>query len=543
MESEPSGARGAGNTAPLFAAIVGLYCLWILSLPLFPTQDGPMHRYYVHVLGSLLAHRPGYGMYTVRHPLPPYLTHYAALLALSRVMPYDWAEKLFTCGIVLAFAYGFRFCATAIGRFGGAASLCLAPLLLPWALMMGFFNYTLGVALLLWAAGAWARAAAGKPAWWAAYAAFTAVLTFTHPVPLLILICLGVVDILLSLLRAPSPRSRVLSRVGLRAGATAFASLALLFVLANAGKGPPAAPPDIGFHPRFVSTAALLTGVSPYYTRSLSPLINLYRLGLYLLLGASLMLGARRFRAAWRARTLGLGDSFFAAAVVLALALPFAPDYVNNSGYFATRLVVLVWVGALAAASGYVPRRPAAGRIVVPAALALAAVSLLTAEVYIRPVARDVSRVEQQELPEGRNGLLLLGPSLDEHTRRTTQLAPDDFTWAGVLPFVTHEDVALDSPWIDQSITPVAPVPGSPLLVDDIRLTALSKTDGPAAPGRSLPARKEKAIVAASSFIVYAGAPGDLASGLASQLDPQEAAQFHCSAHGWYLVCVRSPAS
>lgn len=541
METESSGAPGRPL---LFAVIVGLYCLWILSLPVFPTQDGPMHRYYVHVLGKLLGHQSGYGMYAIRHPVPPYLTHYAALLALSRVVPYDWAEKLLTCGIVLAFAYGFRFCATALGRLGGPASLCLAPLLLPWALMMGFFNYTLGVALLLWAAGAWARAAAGKPRWWAVYAAFTVVLTFTHPVPLLILICLGLVDILLGLVRAPMIEApSAIHRIAARAGAAGFASLALLFVLANAGKGPPAAPPDIGFHPHFLSTAALLTGVSPYYTRSVSPLINGYRLSLYLLLGASLVLGARRFRAAWQARALGLGDSFFAAAVVLALVLPFAPDYVNNSGYFATRMVVLVWVGALAAASAYVPRRPAAARIIVSAALASAVVSLLTAEVYIRPVAREVSRVEQQALPEGRNGLLLLGPALDEQTRRKTELAPDDFTWAGVLPFLPHEDVALDSPWIDQTITPVAPVPGSPLLVDDIRLTAFSKINGPSAPGRSLPARKEKAIVAASDFIIYAGAPGDLASGLSSQLDRQEASEFRCSAHGWYLVCVRKSAS
>ncbi len=534
MESQSSGAPETGNTAWLFAAIVAAYCLWILSLPLFPTQDGPMHRYYVHVLGSLLAHKPGYGMYTVRHPLPPYLTHYAALFALSRFMPYDWAEKLFTCGLVLLFAYGFRFSATALGRLGGAVSLCGAPLFLQWSVMMGFLNYSLALGLFLFAAGFWARAAAGRPLFWLGYAASVALLTFTHPVPLLVLICLGLVDLVLSVLRGPARRSLLP-----RAGAVAFACLAFLFVASSVDRGSSAsALADLGFHRPFVTTVALLTGVSPYNTRSLSPLINLYRLGLYALLMVGFVLGARRFASGWAARTLTLADSFFASAAILALVLPFTPEHVNNSAYFATRLVVLVWVGFLLAASAYRPRGTRLLRAIPPVAVGLAALSLLTAEVYVRPVARAVAQIERQPLPPGRNGLILLGAGLDTHARFTTELAPDDFAWATALPFVQNDDVALDSPWLDQKIMPLAGVPGSPLLIDDIRLVHLSKTDPPAAEGRSLPARREKQIAAASDFVVYAGTSEELAQGLRGQFAPDEAARFTCAPHGWYLVCL-----
>ncbi len=528
--------RSLTATGWIFAAIVGAFCLWILSLPLFPTQDGPMHRYYVHVLRHVLDGAPGYEMYMIRHPLPPYLTHYAALLLLSRAVPYDLAEKLFTCGLVVLFAYGFRFCATALGRFGGTVSLCIAPLFLQWSVMMGFLNYSLALGLFLFAMGFWARAVEGRPAMWLGYAAAVALLTFTHPVPLLVLICLGAVDLALSLARGPDLNLR---RGLPRLAALAFACLAFLFVASSVDRTQSSSTlADFGFHKPFVTTVALLTGVSPYNTRALSPLVNLYRLGLYMLLAGASVLAARRFRIAWQRRSLTLADSFFAATVILALLLPFTPEHVNNSAYFATRLVVLVWIGALLAASGFEPSDARFERALIPAGLALAAVSLLTAEVYIRPVARTVSAIEHQALPRGKTGLLLLGPGLDNQARYQTQLAPDPFAWATVLPFVVHDDVALDSPWLDQKIMPVEGKPGSPLLIDDIRLVHLSKTDPPAAPSRSLPARKEARIVGATDFVVFAGTPEELAAGLAGQFDPEEAAKFHCSAHGWYLVCL-----
>ncbi len=123
-----------------FCFFLGVVCAWVLSLPVFPTQDGPMHRYYAHALGAVLAHDPRYAAYAVRRPFPPYATQYLTLLALFHVFSYSLAEKLFTCAEILCFGFGIRFAATAVGPAGAWVSLLVVPLLLPWFLMMGFYN-------------------------------------------------------------------------------------------------------------------------------------------------------------------------------------------------------------------------------------------------------------------------------------------------------------------------------------------------------------------------------------------------------------------
>jgi hypothetical protein len=54
--------------------LVAAYCGWILSLPLFPMQDGPVHLYLAQVLGDVVAHKPSVyaGFYSVPRLLTPY---------------------------------------------------------------------------------------------------------------------------------------------------------------------------------------------------------------------------------------------------------------------------------------------------------------------------------------------------------------------------------------------------------------------------------------------------------------------------------------
>ena len=106
---EPPFATGSKWTSLLFAVLVLVFCCWTLSLPLFPTQDGPMHKYYVHVIASLLSGSHAYGMYLIRHPLPPYAIHYAILLGLTKFLSLDLAEKIFICLIFVLTAYSFRY--------------------------------------------------------------------------------------------------------------------------------------------------------------------------------------------------------------------------------------------------------------------------------------------------------------------------------------------------------------------------------------------------------------------------------------------------
>ncbi len=136
-------------------------------------------------------------------------------------------------------------------------------------------------------------------------------------------------------------------------------------------------------------------------------------------------------------------------------------------------------------------------------------------------------------------GSLLFDDTQDEYVRFERQLAFDPYKWAGILPFVREGSVALDTPWIDQKITPVAAAPGGPELVDDISLTRGSARTHPLVAGRSLPWYAEARIVRESSFLMYSGTPTALKRGLLGQLSAEEAAKYTCAQpQSWYLLCI-----
>ena len=530
--------RESAAPAIWFGVIVAVFCVWVFSLPLFPSQDGPMHRYYVHALSLVLDHAPQYQIYNIRHPFPPYATHYLALLLLYKFFSYDLAEKIFTCGLIISFGYGFRFCATAIGPLGRTLSLYTAPLFLHWAVLMGFFNYDLALALFLFACGFWMRAQEGKRWFWLGYALIVMLLAVTHPVPLLVLAGLGTVDLVLTLVRplAPVTPTEFMEHNRWRIAALIFTCACFIYPALSIDRSHSSGTlQEIGLHKAFVTTAMLLTGVSPYNTRSTSLLINLYRLSLYAMLAGALYLAFRGFMTNWRDRRLSLGDSFFVSTVLLGLSLPVLPDSVNGSYYFATRLVVLLWIGALLAASGYRVGLESLRRKLVPVGLVFALIALMTAEIYVRPVARAVRSIEQQPLPSKTYGIILVGKGLDNWSRFHTQIAADFFEWSLVLPMTGQDDIALDTPWLEQNILPLRAVEGTPLFIGDIRhspfLNPLMTAPG------AVPASAIARTVDAASFVLYAGTQEELALGLASRLPARAAGRFQCSQHDWYFVC------
>jgi hypothetical protein len=524
----------------LFFAVIACFATWVLMLPVFPTQDGPMHRYYIHVLDLLLHHNQLYGVYQIRHPFPPYATHYALMLGLTHLVSYDLAEKLLVLGILFCFAYGLRFCTASFGKSGDVLSFFAAPLLLHWALMMGFFNYSLALGIFLFIAGCWQRASAGRAAYWIPFALLVCLITVTHPVPLLIVTALCVLDLVL---RAGFLRGRALPldrrTVLLCCGAIAFCLLAFRVPEASMQKHATASIfADFGVHPRNLAQEMLLSGISPYYTLAHGILPNLYRLALYCIFAGSMLMAARAFLRHWRERKLAFSDTFLVCTIVLALFIPIIPDYVNGSGFFATRMVVLLWIGALVAASGGEFRSLASARRVQSAAFFCAVLSLLAAQVYFQPLAGALHTVEYQPVPHGQPGLLLAGTRLDDFIHHRYQVAFDPLTWGPALAFVRGDDVILDSPWIDQNITPIEAAPGSPITTDDIRMTHLSMSDPGFVSNASLPQTKEPGLAPRARFLIYADTPGELARGLEDQLMPADAALFQCSRYPRYLVCV-----
>jgi hypothetical protein len=496
----------------LFFCLVAVFCLWVLSLPLFPSQDGPMHKYYVHVLASLLSGSHDYPQYVIRHPFPPYATHYAVLLGLSRFVSNDLAEKILVCLIFVCTAYGVRLCARTMGSGGDWISLCAIPLVLHWSVGMGFLNYSLGLGLFFLAAGLWCR-----QSWW--FALVTAVLTFTHPIPLLLLIVFCGLDLGIRLIQNFSAKD-----YGWQYSNLAFACICFLYPLASVDRSRSASNLHLfGLHKDALISSLALFGVSPFDTRARNLFINGYRLALCALLVFCVVLAAEGLTGRWRRRELSSADAMLFLSVAILLAIPILPSSMNGSDFFSQRLMVIPWLGAIAAA-GATTRRIA--RWAPAFAVGLAMLTLVPAEMFFRPVARQLAALEQQSLPAHAAGLALLDPAMLKTARVEHQLGFSPYLWSGVLPFLHAGDVMLNSPFMDQTITPLMPSRGSELLIsrmgsaEEAERVINGNLDLP-----SMPAEMRGPLLDSTKFVVLVGKQAHL--------------PFPCEDYGWYLVCRR----
>ncbi len=477
-----------------------------------------MHKYYVHALAALLSGSPGYQAYEIRHPFPPYATHYAVLLGLTRFVSYNLAEKLLICLIFVCTAYGVRYCARAMGPSGNVLSLCAIPLLLHWSVGMGFLNYSLAVGLFFLAAGLWCRER------WVLFSAISILLALTHPIPLLLLIVFCVLDLLIRRIQ------------GIRVSRWTFAGLAVallsfVYPLLSVDRSRSAANLRLfALHKDALISSLVLFGLSPFDTRSKNMFVNGYRLGLYVLLFGCLALAAVGLSRRFKERGLRPSDGMLVLAVGLLLAIPILPPSMNGSDFFAQRLLVVPWLAAITAASGFAwPERLT--RIVPLFSLLLALCTLVPAEIFFRPVAHELATLERQAIPRHSAGLAIMDSAMLKSVRVQHQLGFNPYLWSGALPIRQADDVMLNSPFMDQKITPLMPTPGGDLLID--RMHSPEEAEH-LINGNidllGLPPSVRSSLLASSRFVVYVGTPNEAVS--------QSLARYTCANHGWYLVCV-----
>jgi hypothetical protein len=489
-----------------------------------------MHKYYVHAIASLLSGSHSYSSYVIRHPFPPYATHYAVLLGLTKLLPFDVAEKILICLVFLCTAYGFRYCARALGPSGDLLSLCMVPLLLHWSLVMGFLNYSLAIGLFFLAAGLWCRAS-GQLRMWLLFALTSFLLAITHPIPLLLLILFCSLDLFIRLFQHFSMKDYRWQLFGL-----AVACLSFLYPLASVDRSRSASNLlGFGLHKDALISSLALFGISPFDTRSKNLLINCYRLGLYALLLVCLALAMEGFLGRWRARNLRPSDSMLILTVAILLAIPIMPPSMNGSDFFSQRLMIFPWLGAIAAASA-TKRRVA--HIALPFAIILTVTTLLPAEIFFRPVAHQLSTLEHQPLPPNAGALALLDPGMLKAVRVQHQLGFNPYLWSGALPLLQADDVMLNSPFMDQKITPLMPATGGDLLIDQMTSADQAErlingnVDLPA-----LPPPVRSRLLASTTVIIFVGTPAALQQGLTRLIGTEIAANYDCTSHTWYLVC------
>lgn len=442
----------------LFVGLTALYCLWVLLLPLVPTQDGPVHLYLASIFRDFLGHSAHGGAhfyaqyYLVRHYLPPYSCQYYLLVALMHIISPLLAEKLFVCLIVISFAFGFRYLATGIGANGAVFSFFALCVLLNWSLSMGFENYLLSLTMAFWALGLWMRFRSRDM--WAQRLGFIALLclmALTHPVPVAIVLGFSGLDIVITFVfnrrpnrNASSTRHLLFDCVTLLAG-----SSVLLYISAFTEKHRTADNIRNTIHPlaELRSFYGHLEGVRLFEATD-APTI-LYHAALYLLLLIAAVVALGRYREAspgsltWRVAFL-----FFL------FVMPFMPMDINGSHMFAARLVILVWLAAFAAASG-------SSRLTLPLERACIALAVITSLGILWFAHREVNREARQiaelttAIPAQQGQLGLLLPGVEHHIPPANDYGVDTYVWAGAHYFRLGQDVMLNTPWTDIPILPV----------------------------------------------------------------------------------------
>jgi hypothetical protein len=428
-------------------------CGWILWLPVFPSEDGPVHVYYATVMGKLLSgsHAPLAEAFRIRHLLPPYSLYYYLLIALLKFFPAVLVEQIIVCITIAIMAAGFRYMCMAAGPNGRWTAFLVLPLLLNWPLFMGFQNYCLSIGLCFWAVGTWF----GRHKYRRALFLFLVILVvLTHPVPLLPLAVVCGIDLAGRwILRPAAEDARAKAAVNwwrdlVTLGcACACMSYVLLFTQTNKVR------------------ENLLTHVHPLM--SVTKFSTLYGLGLFarisattlaytgLLIAAllfSLVLAARAFLHRDSTRRWRPADALLLATLALIAVLPFLPDTMNGGFYFNNRFLILVWCGAIAAASGGVAFAPWVRALFVTLGCVTLAYTLVLAQIRIAPEARRAAEAERAPIVRtGENAILL--PASDYEVDPTLRFRP--LEWSAVRYFRRAGDVMLDAPFLDMATMPI----------------------------------------------------------------------------------------
>ena len=541
MVAERAEGKNSRYVVP-FLLLLAAYCIWVLTLPLFPSLDGSLHLYYAAVLGSLLSGSTQFASYYfIRHILPPYALHYYFLIAAAHLFGYVLADKLLVCLIFITTAFGFRYLARCLGPSGDLLSLFIIPLLLNWPLGMGFYNYCLAIGMALWALGFWYRAVRQRShRLWLAYLITVILIVITHPVPLALIYVLVGVDVVWRLCQD-------FLRKG--AGVASFkASLRdlrydLVYMLLSWA--------TIGYVFLFVDKHKVVANVLETYDRKTeliklfklstiamfsgsSSVVIVYRLSLYVILLFSVFLAWNAAKKQWVSRTYSPAAAILACTLILAIVIPILPPVINGANYFAQRLVVFVWIGAFAAASDFIGFNRSRESILAASVVIYSVAVLVLANAMIRPVAAQISEIETAPVHSmGLTGLTLSLP--DAPVTTTLNYVP--YYWAAARYFRRSHSTLLNGGFLFEPYVPL----GSHIDQLSPQLDAAIQNS----PGdayelllRSASARRQ--IMPNANLLVFTGStqPDELQK-IIAELDSSEPTRiWNCDSRDWYSACT-----
>jgi hypothetical protein len=440
-------------TGALFA-LLALTALIPLGVPIFPTQDGPVHLYYVDVLRGLLTHSAPYTQhFRIKSILTPYSLEYYFLLALEFVFSSVFSEKLLIVGYIFGFGLGFRYLVEAVAEPGSPWTLAAIPFCLHTLVFMGFLNYSMAVALLLFQCGFWIRYAGrlttGRVA---ILIGGLALMLLTHPVPVAMFFMFAGVYLLAGtaheVATGNSWRKCLIARWRPLALTVAMGVIALAWVGLFWKPGASG-----GRAPSFVETwgwfNAIATELQLYPLAAFSRFR--YRAAPILLLAftcVALLAGLWKNRRNLRPAVTAL----LAASAACFLLYCVVPVRVSGGFYFEDRFPILWMLFLLAGTAGLrLPRAwsMAAGGL----AVAVAAILLFQQRINVSEIASRIALVEQ--LPAAKPGSvgLIISPTHD--VPYGLQFNP--YMWSAVHYFRRSQAFLANDPWMDLPLIMLRP--------------------------------------------------------------------------------------
>jgi hypothetical protein len=519
----------------LFYTLLAVQVIWIFTLPLFPTQDGPVHIYYAHIIAALFSGSMIYSTcFYIQHILPPYSLHYYFLIAAMKFFSAHMAEKQLVAGIVLLTATGFRAFTRTLGDDSGIVSLGVLPLLFHQSLLMGFYNYSLALGLGLWAATFWLRAAQWRNAGnWLAFLFLSYVLMLTHPVPVVLVLTFSGGELVTRMARnwrampADSRKSMGAYLSGYRRDTVCFflSALSLGYIAAFINKSSknlvPLRSPLEAFL-KLLKASPVAAFADPGIATSL------YRIALWIVLLGSLYLGAGGILRRTRTASWTVTDVLVGLSGLLVVLYPILPPDINGSFYFSDRLMVAGWLVSVAAASGAITNRFTQIAIL-GFVLSFTMFVMVLAQQRIRPAAEKLAEIDSLPAAQPGNMGFLFAPSMPQ-----TGLAAAPFWWAGVSYFERSDAILLGSPWLESHYmilsgrAPLLTIDYPKEILSDPRVLMYQMVGSPDMDQKYLPLCR---------VLFIAARPGDpAADSAAKQFEQQSGHRWKAEQRDWFTV-------
>ncbi len=526
--------------AVCFWTLLFAFEAFILSLPLFPTGDSGLHIYYASIFRDLLQHSSALyaRYYAIRHLVQPYLLHYYVFIALRFLVSADVAEKLLIAAVTTTFALGFRALVRSLSPHAPGVALLVFPFLFNWPLAMGGLNYDFAIGLLCFALASYGDLMAAGPVGprLGRFAGLLTLLVLSHPIPLLLLICIVAFDLML---RGWQQRgtSRTMAAERPRWLAFGLACLAFLIPALIADKGEVGKSlNDVRLHTLYFRQIYNASHLTMFMLPGFGG--RVYNKCFTFLLPASLALVvASGFITRFKQRAFSASDRLAIFSALFLVTSLFAPGEMNGSGFFAMRLWFPCWMLGIASCAGAV-RGLNWNRGVAAYAVALALSTLGMAQFFLRPIARKQLALEQAPLPFEQKGLFIQGIAAEKGVAHG--LTYPVYWWNGGRAFIAHRDVMLNSAWLYLTIIPLKENGRAGLLRDYTQRVATENPNEIDFYFTQHPAEKKVALHDAD-FILFTDLDPrhtDPSPVIRMTLEPYMA-NWHCDVCTYYAICKK----